>query len=259
MRRQRVDFGNPRHTCHKRGADRAPRTYKITVLHRILNQFMRYHIHNGETVFGYRIEFALKPFRNDCRQVFSVDFLCSAPCYPLQFLLRTVDVRRVYAFRNWAYLLNHIGYSVCVLDYNFKSLFFAQIAEFLKHFLGGAEIQRQAVIGVFKALSGKQDFAVDFIRRVNKMRITGGADRYVQHFAEADDCTVEFAQLLFILCHPVAQQEKIVGNRLYFKKIVKPGDFAQLVPRFSVDYRLIKLPLLAAAADYQSLSVFKQL
>ena len=66
------------------------------------------------------------PGRNDCRQIFAVDFLW--------LLLRMLSsasssstARRcegVGHFRIKAYLLNHIGYAVCVLGHNLESLFF---------------------------------------------------------------------------------------------------------------------------------------
>ena len=101
--------------------------------------------------------------------------------------------------------------------------------------------------------------AVNFILRLHKMHIPGGANGLVKLRAQANNGAVEVPQLLLVPGLAAAQHEGVVAQGLDLQIVVKGGDALQLVPVLVVHHRPEQLPGLAGGSDDEPLPVGRQL
>lgn len=111
-----------------------------------------------------------------------------------------------------------------VVDDDFFSFRFAQITEFVEHFLGRFEIQRRLVVRVLESVRCLNGSLRNFPSFGSRKARRPSRRRNAQLFAEPDDLAVEIAQLFFVFRHALAQHERVVADGLNFKIVVEPRD-----------------------------------
>ena len=104
-----------------------------------------------------------------------------------QCLVRILNDRRAFIRAHRSDPLTHISDHAGVGDDNLLRLVRSQIIKFLQHFLRGPQIQRGLLIRIREALSRHQDPPVYLVLRVQKMHVTGGADRFAKGLSHLYD------------------------------------------------------------------------
>ena len=167
-------------------------------------------------------------------------------------------MRSICACGDRPYHLDHIGNSVRVCNNDFLRLFFTEISEFLKHFIGSPEIKRRLISKVLIALSCLQYLTEYSVLRVFEMHVTGSDYRLSEPVTKLHYSTVEISQIFFTAYLAVSEQEHIIADRLYLKIIIERCDFLYLLLRFLFKYRPEKFACLTRTSYDKSLSVLRQ-
>ena len=230
VRTQRIDLGDARHGGDKGRADRTTRADQIAVRLTVGNELLRGHIEHGKAVGRDGVQLLVEPCLDDFGQRITVLFLGAFPCDGNKLFLCALDKRREGALWNRADILAHIGNFVGIGDDHLIRLFLAQPLKLLEHFGGGTEIQRRLLVGVPELLCRLQNLAVLAVVRIDKMHVTGGANRLVQLLAELDDGAVNLTQLVKRAEGAVADQKLVVAGGLDLKIVIKRRDLLDLAP-----------------------------
>ncbi len=258
VRHEGIYLGDTRHARHERRADRSSRTDMIPVLLGVVYQLLCDHVKHRKAVLDDGRKLTVKPLVHDLRERVTVDLLGACMGDAHQILLGTGDVRSEGALRDREYALARIGKVLRVRDDDFLCLLRAQIAEFLQHFIRGAQIQGRLVFGIREALPGGQDLAVDAVLRIQKMHVAGRHNRDMQLFTERDDLTVVIPQRLLILREPLADHEFVVGDGLDFEVIVEFGKIFKIGIILAVHQCREQLTCLTRRAEDQTVAVLLQ-
>ena len=111
------------------------------------------------------------------------------------------------------------------------------------------------IVCVLKAHACHQNAAERFVLRFEEMHITRSDTRLAQLVRNRQNLAVVIAQILFIACRAVCNEEFVVSNRLNFQIIVKVRDAQQLLMRCAADERGKQLARLTCRAENQAFSV----
>ena len=190
VRTERVDLGDVRQKCRKRGTDAASGANQIPGVVRLFYQLMRNHIHHGIPVFYNTVKLLIHPRLYNGRQHLAVDAVCLFVAHIHQILLTVFDGRRIRAVFYRLNLFAQIRNPVGIGDDDLFGLFFAEIRKFLQHLLGGSKVERRLLVRVGKSLCAHQHAAVNLVLRIHKMHVTGRHGRHSQTVAQLYDFTV---------------------------------------------------------------------
>ena len=228
MRRERIYLGDVRHKRNQRRTNRTTGTDQIAVLQRLRHKLLRNHVHYIVAVADNRAQFALQARLDLFRQRVAVHALGFLIAHAFQILRRIIHLRRIvfarYRTQRIAPVRNHIR----IGDNYFHRAVCAQIRKFLQHFIGGFEVQRGLIVGVFKAHARHQDAAERLVLRLQEMHVTGCHTRLAQFIRNRQNLAVVIAQFFLVLCGAVGNHKLVVANRLNFQIIIEIRNFEQL-------------------------------
>ena len=224
VRGQGVYLGNTRHRSNEGRTYRAAGSYAISKAFAIRNELLRNHIKHSEAVGNNGVELSLQTVFNKLGQGISVPFVCSIVAHTGQILFRTLHNGGVGAVGNGEDIFDAVGNEIRVFHNHFISRFFAKIRKFLKHFVGGAQIDANVGIGIRELHTRKQNLAVYFVFFFKEVRVAGGNNGLAKLFTELNDAAVEVSDALFTFHTMLSKQKGVIGGGLNFKIIVKRSD-----------------------------------
>ena len=175
-----------------------------------------------------------------------------------QLLLGAIDVRRIVSLRNRTYNLDHIRDLVRVCDDDLARRLLAEIRKFFQHLLRRAIEELGFTVGVLEFQTGQNDTPVNFVLRIQVMRVAGSADRLAAFFTKLNDPSIELPQLFLVLDHALLNHERVVADRLNLQVVVEVRDFDKLRFRSSLPDRGEQLPSFTGRAENESLSQLLQ-
>ncbi|MPM09306.1 hypothetical protein SDC9_55622 [bioreactor metagenome] len=223
--RQGVHLGDARHVCHDGRSHRAAGAHQIAVVQGVLNQFLSGHVNDIVFTLQNVAQLGVDPVGYHLRKLFSVKLFSLTPYQFSEFRIRIGQFWCKEPVGKRFDVLAERGDLIRVLYHDFPRGLLAKIGEFLEHFACCSEVQRVRLVGVGKAFGIQQDMAVDLLFGVQKMDISGGADRFVQLLSELHHGPVPPSDFLFIVRDGFSvfigtQHEAVVGNGLDFQEIV---------------------------------------
>ena len=159
------------------------------------------------------------------RKFFAVNGTRALPAHALKILLCALHIRRIGALWNRTDFLDHVIDAVGIRHHNFIRGFLSEIAEFLQHFLGRAVIQPHIAVGIRKFQARKQNFSIDLILPVQKMRVARCNDRLSKFFPQSDDFPIQRAKPFVVRHFSLRNKKAVVADRLNFQIIIKFRNF----------------------------------
>lgn len=244
VRRQRVDLGDTRHGRDERGTDGTTRTDEVAVVVGFLDETLRDEVQHGESVCDNRLELLFESVFDDFRQVLAVHLAGLFVGHLADFVVGARNLRRIEVVRNRLEAFNLVGDFARIRHDGLVGGLFAEVREFLEHFVRRTQIKRRLFFSIVKALALHEDGTVDTVFRVQKMHIAGRDERFAELFGDFGDLEVDVDEVfvgLDIRVFVAAFQEVIVVNRLDFDVIVERSDFEQV---------LVGTPLFDGADDF---------
>ena len=137
---------------------------------------------------------------------------------------RILNDRRTFIRPDRRNSVNHIRNPVGIGHNHFFCFLSSQVLKLLQHLLCGPKVQRRLQIRISKSLIGHDDPSVYFIFRIQKMHITGGADRLVEFLSHLHNLPVQILQISdrADLCHlRIADHKFIVAGGPNLQIIIK--------------------------------------
>ena len=155
-------------------------------------------------------------------------------------------------------LFTLVSYCTRCINHNFSGNFFSKITEFCHHLIGRAEEKRARTIRIRKLFRGKQNMAVLFIFRIQKVHIRCCNHRLAEAFSEIIDSSVPSFQFIFVFRSAVVHQKCIVAKRLDLKVIIICSYFFQIFIAFPAFNSFVELSSFTGRTDNQSLAAAHQ-
>ena len=151
----------------------------------------------------------------------------------------------VFSLGNGAKLLAHIGNLIGIFYYYLKGDILSKIGELLKHFIGGAKIDRHFIICVGHFETREKNSSIYLILFIKEVSIAGSANGLTKLLAQAIDLAIDLAKVLLAVNSSLSKEEFIIGYRLNLKIIVEFRDVLYVLIGSSFKDRAIKLALFA--------------
>ena len=241
MRRQTVNLCNAGHKGYHTGADASPAADQITVLQRILYEFLRRHINHVVVVVQNGIQFCIYSFLYKGWRRLAIDAVHLGVDQVFEFLSGVFNFRREEFFRQQFNLLDLIRDSPGVGHNDLISGLFSQILELLEHLICCTEENRAGSVGVRKLFRRLQNTTVLFILGIQKMNVRRGDNRFAERASYIQYSPVKVLKDFDGTDSPVIYQKCIVADRLDFKVVVKRSNLSNCLIAFSAHYRSIEL------------------
>ena len=147
-------------------------------------------------------------------------------------------------------------------DDHFSGLLTAKIRELFQHLICGMQKQRRLHVGVVKSLITHNNSTIDLILRIQKVHITGSANRLIEFHSQLYDTTVQIPQILFRLqlvlaaAFLIPQIKGVVTDRLDFQIVIEIHDTGHFGVGLTKQNSLEQLSCLTGGTDNQALPVF---
>ena len=172
-----------------------------------------------------------------------------------KLFIRSRNKRLVFSLGNRAKLLAHIRNLIGIFYYHLKGDILSKIGELLKHFIGGAKIDRHFIICVGHLEAREKNSSVYLVLFIEEMGIAGSANGLTKLLAQAIDLAIDLAKVLLAVNSSLSKEEFIIGYRLNLKIIVELRDVLYVLIGSSFKDRAVKLTLLAGRTNYKSVAV----
>ena len=218
---------------------------------------MRAQIQRRIIVAYYGRKLLIEPRLHNGRQNIAVYLPRAVFAHASQFLVSAGEFGGICAFfaQERLHAFAHVRYRVGHVYNHFLGLFPAKVAEFFKHVVRRAEIQRRLLLRVLKFARAHNYCAEYGVLRLHKVRIPRGCHGYAQFFAQPHYSAVKLAQAVLVLHYALAHKEGVVAYRLYFKVVIFPCNGAYFLVRLFFKHRAEKLARLACGADYKPFAI----
>ena len=259
--RERVHLGDAAHACDQGGTDGTTGTDQITVLEGLGDQLFSNIVERAVAVADNGLELLFQALENNLGKRVAVHLLGGAPRHVLDIVgsilpYRLEGILILGVLGEEPQRFHHVRDFVRIVNDDLMAFFRPEIIEFLKHFIGGLEVERGLMVAVLISHAGLNDGAVDGVVRIHEMDIAGGHNRNPQLVAQAHDLAVQIPERILIGHLSFTDQEGIVADGLDFEVIVEGSHFLQLVPGILPEHSAEQFSGFTGTAQNQPLAVF---